>query len=428
MSPVLGAVADDLTGATDLAITLVEAGFRTTVVVGDREPEAPAGSTGVRVTGRGTDAVVVALTTRSDPPETAVRRTLEALDRLRAIGCERFYVKYCSTFDSTPLGNIGPVLDAVLEELGEPATVVAPSFPANGRTVYQGHLFVGDRLLSESSMRDHPITPMRDADVRRLLAAQSRSVTGLVPLQVVRRGPAAVRSAFDELVGGGVRLVVVDAVDDADLVTVARATAHVRLLSGGSALAQGLVGPRDTGASEVDVPDGRRIVLSGSASVATRGQVAHALEHGAGTRLRAAALREAFGATVDETVRAALDAPREPFVVYATATPEDVVPGDAALLERAFGAIAQGLVAAGVRALVVAGGETSGAVTAALGVRHLDVGPVLDPGVAWVRAVRHDGDDVALVLKSGNFGGRDLFCRAWDVGRPTETTTDAAPS
>lgn len=428
MSPVLGAVADDLTGATDLAITLVEAGFRTTVVVGDREPESPAGSTAARVTGRGADAVVVALTTRSDPPATAVRRTLAALDRLRAIGCERFYVKYCSTFDSTPRGNIGPVLDAVLEELGEPATVVVPSFPANGRTVYQGHLFVGDRLLSESSMRDHPITPMRDADLRRLLAAQSRSATGLVPLQVVRRGPTAVRAAFDELVGRGARLVVVDAVDDTDLVTVARATAHVRLLSGASALAQGLAGPRDTGASALDVPDGPRVVLSGSASVATRGQVAHALAHGAGTRLRAAALREAFDETVDATVRAALGAHRGPFVVYATATAEDVVPGDATVLERAFGAIAQGLVAAGVRALVVAGGETSGAVTAALGVRHLDVGPVLDPGVAWVRAVRHDGDDVALVLKSGNFGGRDLFCRAWDVGGPTETTTDAVPS
>ncbi|MHA7132960.1 3-oxo-tetronate kinase [Oerskovia turbata] len=406
--PALGALADDLTGATDLAITLAEAGFRTTVVVG---------AAGVADVDPGdVDAVVVALTTRSDPPRVAVRRSLDALGALRAWGCGRFYVKYCSTFDSTAEGNIGPVLDAVLDELGEAATVVVPSFPANGRTLYQGHLFVRDALLSRSPMRDHPLTPMTESDVRRLLAAQSPSASALVPLPVVAQGPQAVRAALDEAVRAGARLVVVDAVTDVDLVTVARATEGLRVLSGASALAQGLTGPRASGALDVEVPPGRRIVLSGSASLATRGQVARALAVGGGFRLRGAELREGFDATVDAAARAALDAGDGPFVVYATASADDVVPGDQEILEAAFGALATRLVDAGVRALVVAGGETSGAVTAALGVRRLDVGGSIDPGVAWSRAVRPGEADVALVLKSGNFGGPDLFVRAWEPG------------
>ena len=410
----LGAIADDLTGATDLAITLTSAGYRTTVVLGTdahgRQRTADAAADGA-------DAVAVALKSRTMPVDEAVAVSLDALAWLRQAGCERFYVKYCSTFDSTPTGNSGPGTEAVLEALGEDVTVIAPAFPANRRTVYRGHLFVGDDPLDESPMRHHPLTPMTDSNLLRLLAPQvSRGAddVALVPWPVVSRGADAVRTAIGQARAAGARFVVVDALCDADLATLAAATDDLRLLTGGSALAQGLKGPRATGQAEITLPEGPRVVLSGSASQATQGQVRHALARGEGRQVSAADLREDFEAVVSACVAQALASGAAPFVVYATAAPEDVTDTtDAPVIEEALAEIAERLVASGTRALLVAGGETSGAVMRRLGVGSLALGPEVDPGVAWMRGHR-DGEDIHLMLKSGNFGAEDLFVRAWE--------------
>ncbi|CAL9601657.1 3-oxo-tetronate kinase [Nocardiopsis dassonvillei] len=404
----LGVIADDLTGATDIAIALASAGHRTTVVLGDELPDG---------TAVGADAVVVALKSRTAPVEEAVSASLRALDRLRGAGCERFYVKYCSTFDSTPAGNIGPVCEAVLEALEEEVTVIAPAFPANGRTVYRGHLFVGDDPLDESPMRRHPLTPMTDSSLPRLLAPQlsrGREDVALVPWPVVARGVEAVREALDRAGAAGARFVVVDALSDEDLDVLARATEHLRLLTGGSALARGLAGPRPGARPAPAPPAGPRVVLSGSASRATQGQVRHALAAGGGHHLRPADLRADFEGTVARAAESALrSGGTAPFVVYATAAPEHVVDtADAPLIEGALAEIAERLVAAGVRALLVAGGETSGAVAGRLAPGPLALGPEVDPGVAWMVG-RRNGEDLHLMLKSGNFGREDLFVRAW---------------
>ncbi|XKK40786.1 four-carbon acid sugar kinase family protein [Nocardiopsis sp. ARC36] len=408
----LGAIADDLTGATDVAIALTSAGYRTAVVLGSDAPDGDGAADGA-------DAVVVALKSRTMPAGEAVAASLDALARLRRAGCERFYLKYCSTFDSTPAGNIGPVAEAVLEALGETVTVVAPAFPANGRTVYRGHLFVGDEPLDESPMRHHPLTPMTDSNLLRLLAPQvsgGEDDVALVPWPTVARGDEAVREAIGRASRAGARFVVVDALTGEDLATLARATEDLRLLTGGSALAQGLKGPRALARTPVTLPGGPRVVLSGSASRATQGQVRHALAAGGGRQLRPADLREDFEAAVSAAVSAALEAADAPFVVYATASPEDVVDtADAPLIEEALAEAAERLVAAGTRALLVAGGETSGAVVQRLGVGALALGPEIDPGVAWMRG-RRDGEDIHLMLKSGNFGREDLFVRAWEGG------------
>jgi uncharacterized protein YgbK (DUF1537 family) len=412
----LGAVADDLTGATDIALMLAAGGLRTVVAVGaDAVHEAASDEV---------DAVVVALKSRTAPVADAVADSLAAVRRLRDHGAQRLYIKYCSTFDSTPEGNIGPVIAAVLDDVGAPVTVVVPTFPATGRTVYQGHLFVGDRLLAESPMRDHPLTPMRDSDLPRLLRAQTTHPVALLPLDIVHQGPTAVRERIDALAADGARMVVVDALTDTDLATIADGTGHLTVLTGGSALAAHLGresgGPAHTeirAHPAVPAENGPRIVLSGSASTATRRQVLAGLAAGTGIRVDVTELRTDREGTVSRIVAAALDASVRPVpvVVYTVAQAADLGDtADAPLLEAALGDIAARLVASGVRRLVVAGGETSGAVIAALGVRTVTLGPPLSPGVAWSRATRADGPTVDLVLKSGNFGTDDLFVTAWD--------------
>ena len=430
----LGVIADDLTGATDVAIALTAAGFRTTVVLGSdaHDSHGAEGAEGAEgavtrtddavadAAGRG-DAVVVALKSRTMAVDAAVAASLNALDRLRRAGCSRFYVKYCSTFDSTPRGNIGPVVEAVLDALGANVTVVAPAFPANGRTVYRGHLFVWDDPLDESPMRHHPLTPMTDSSLPRLLAPQvggGADDIALVPWPVVAQGADAVRGAIARAATAGARFVVVDAVSDDDLRTLAHATGDLRLLTGGSALAQGLDGPRDgSGHLPLSAPEGPRVVLSGSASQATQAQVRHALAEGDGLRLRPDELRADFEATVSGAVSRALESAAVPFVVHATAAPEHVVDtADAPLIEEALAEIAVRLVENGTRALLVAGGETSGAVVQRLGVAALALGPEVDPGVAWTLG-RRNGEDIHLMLKSGNFGRADLFVRAWKANQ-----------
>ncbi|MFD6274781.1 3-oxo-tetronate kinase [Streptomyces sp. NPDC060209] len=424
--PTLGAIADDFTGATDLATMLVARGHRTVVTVGTETLSDGPGEAAVR----DADAVVVALKSRTAPVEDAVGTSLAALRALRRAGCERFYFKYCSTFDSTPRGNIGPVADALLAELGERRTVVVPSFPATGRTVYKGRLFVHDELLDESPMRHHPLTPMRDSHVGRLLTPQSGHPVRLVGLDTVRQGSEALRAALDapELADA---LVVVDAVSDEDLVTVCAATTHLTLVTGAAGLALGLTGPNAEAARATPAsrPGDPGAVLSGSASSATRAQVAHARARLPHRKLDLAALRADFTGTVaglvDFARRSWEDEPGKPPLIYAVddlgdleqTAPHDV-PAASELVERALATCATALVAAGARRLLVAGGETSGAVVTALGVRTLSIGSPIAPGVTWARAEgRAHGRDhaVDLALKSGNFGDTTIFTEAWSA-------------
>ncbi|OEV07925.1 3-oxo-tetronate kinase [Streptomyces nanshensis] len=416
--PYLGAIADDFTGATDLATMLVARGFRTVVTVG------PPGA--ASADGEEPDAVVVALKSRTAPVDSAVRDSLAALHALRDAGCRRFYFKYCSTFDSTPEGNIGPVADALLDELGAPGTVVVPAFPATGRTVYRARLFVHDDLLDESPMRNHPLTPMRDAHLGRLLAPQTRRPVRLVGHETVRAGADAVRRALHEPSARGT-LSVVDAITDEDLRTVAAATDGMPLVTGAAGLALGLSGPHEGTASRArsTAGPGPGVILSGSASATTREQVRHARGRLPHRKLELTALRADLDGAVAALTAFVRDAwhtdPGRPPLLYAadgTEETSEAPPDAAALIESALARCAVELVAAGAHRLLVAGGETSGAVVTALGAGTLRVGAPIAPGVPWVHTeARLAGGRVRpvdLALKSGNFGGRSMFTTAWE--------------
>jgi uncharacterized protein YgbK (DUF1537 family) len=414
--PQWGCIADDFTGATDLATNFVAQGFRTTVIFGAPDPDRPDPQDDPEI-----DVVVVALKTRTAPVEQAVSESLRSLRYLKSIGAQRIYVKYCSTFDSTPAGNIGPIIDAVMAELDEAATVVVPSFPQAARTVYRGHLFVGSDLLSESSMRHHPLTPMLDSSVPRMLSLQSVNHVSLVPLDVVRAGAVALR---DRIVPGGERtLLVVDAVSELDLTTIAEATSGLRVVTGGSGLARGFA--RDLScddARDIPVADGYGAILCGSASEATRAQVAHGKQSVPWRKLDLHALRAGFDAEVASLLDWAAavyeeqpDATPLFYSVDSLADIENAPAGTSELVEQALAAIATGLVGLGARRLIVAGGETSGRVVSELGMDRITIGAEIAPGVAW--SVGRTADDVLvnLALKSGNFGGEDTFTSAWTV-------------
>jgi len=406
---ILGAVADDFTGASDLANTLARGGMRTFLYAG-----APA-----RASADGAEAGVVALKSRTIAAGDAVAQALRALGWLRDQGCRQFLFKYCSTFDSTDAGNIGPVAEAMADTLAEDAVVVCPAFPGAGRTLYLGHLFVGDRLLSESGMERHPLTPMRDPDIRRVLARQTTGPVGHVPHPVVAKGHAAIAAGLAAEAAAGRRLIVVDAISDADLVAIGRAARGRRLLTGGSGIALGLPANFPNAASSALAwrgEDGPAAALAGSVSGATRRQVAAHRAAGQPVReLTAEAVMSGEaepGALADwAAVQAGVP------LIHSTAEPEAVAAAQArfgreavaAAFERVLSATATALAERGVRRLVVAGGETSGAVVTALGIEAMAVGPEIDPGVP---ALAVPGRGLALALKSGNFGGDDFFARA----------------
>jgi len=416
LPPLLGCIADDFTGGTDLAGMLVKAGMRTVQTIGvPRRP--PDGDT---------DAIVVALKSRTNPPEEAVAMSLAALAWLRERGCRRFYFKVCSTFDSTPRGNIGPVADALMDALGAGIAVTCPAFPANGRTIYKGHLFVGDVPLAESGMRHHPLTPMTDSSLVRVLAAQTPRAVGRVDHAAVRRGADAVRDRLDALAREGVRHAVADAVTDEDLRAIGRAVAGLPLVVAGSGLSLGLAGtfpelaaPRPA-ADRLPAVRGPAAILSGSCSVATNAQVARALTVRPGFRVDPAAIARGEDVAGAAIAWGAARLGDDPVLIYSTAPPEALGAVQAglgaeragALVEETLARVAAGLVERGARRLIVAGGETSGAVVGALGAEALRIGPEIDPGVPWTVT---EGAPVrlALALKSGNFGGPDFFLDAW---------------
>ncbi|WP_119153425.1 3-oxo-tetronate kinase [Caldimonas tepidiphila] len=427
--PLLGCIADDFTGATDLANNLVRAGMRAVQTIG-----VPGQALDIAA-----DAVVVALKSRTLPPQEAVAQSLGALRWLQAQGVRQVYFKYCSTFDSTERGNIGPVADALLDALhpdGDGFTIACPALPENGRTVFRGHLFAGDALLSESGMQHHPLTPMTDPNLVRVLQRQTRRKVGLVPYDVVARGPDAIRARFAALRAEGVGIAIVDAISNEDLLRLGPALAGLPLVTAGSGVAIGLPQNwRDDGslrpsgkADRLPQPVGLQAVLSGSCSAATNAQVRHfraagrpcfaldplALASGAQGLDEALAWAQRQLARQDEL---------GPLLIHATAEPDAVravqaelgVERAGALVEQAMAALAHGLIARGVRQLVVAGGETSGAVVQALGIAQMAIGPQIDPGVPWtaVRSPLCPQDTLHLALKSGNFGTTDFFDKAF---------------
>lgn len=432
---ILGCIADDFTGATDLANNLVRTGFRVIQTIGI--PTEPLSQEGEAV-----DAIVIALKTRTIDPEDAIAQSLAALSWLKSNGAGQIYFKYCSTFDSTPTGNIGPVTDALMRSLNTDFTIACPAFPDNGRTIFKGYLYVGDELLHESGMRNHPLTPMTDSNLVRVLQAQTTQKVGLIDYRTVAQGAAAVSKRIAELKQAGVAMAVVDAVSNADLIAMGPALAELPLLTAGSGVAIGLkpslkpnfepnqsVTGKTLDVAKLPEAKGFKAIVSGSCSTATNAQVAAFIAQG-GAAFAVDPLQLANGVDV---VTNALTWAKDQLLqgtvlMYATAEPETVravqaklgVAKSGEMVEHALAAIAKGLVAMGVQQLIVAGGETSGACVQALGVTSMRIGPQIAPGVPWCYAPASGtiNGGLHLALKSGNFGGTDFFTSAFDVLNP----------
>lgn len=416
----LGCIADDLTGATDLALTLTRGGMKTVQLM--QLPDETVDLDGF-------DAVVIALKSRTIPAPDAVRMSLESLDALLARGARQILFKYCSTFDSTNSGNIGPVADALADRMGVDLAIACPAFPTNNRTIYQGNLFVGGVPLAESPMRDHPLTPMRDSNLVRVLQRQTKRKVGLVPHAVVDQGADAIQSEFATARQRGNSYLIVDAITDSNLIDIGRAATDMRLVTGGSGVALGLPAnfARQGLMQGVDhptrlrAPAGRAAILAGSCSEATRGQIQTAIAAGIPAfHLDPLAIAQrTLGA--EDLVQWGVSQPSDaPVIIYSSADPASVAEVQRAigreiageLVEDVIAQAAQGLVASGFSRLLIAGGETSGAVVQALGISALEIGPEIDPGVPWTRAIGDNG--LVLALKSGNFGAPDFFLKAWE--------------
>jgi len=414
----LGCIADDFTGATDLANNLVRAGMRVVQTIG--VPQAPLDADA--------DAVVVALKSRTLPAADAIAQSLAALRWLQAQGARQIYFKYCSTFDSTPAGNIGPITEALMDALGCDFTIATPAFPDNQRTVFKGYLFAGNVLLNESGMQNHPLTPMTDPNLVRVLQAQTRRPVGLIDYAVVAQGEAAVRARIHALKADGVGIAIVDAISNDDLLCLGPALADLPLVTAGSGIAIALpanFGLQPAGqAAALPAATGLQAVVSGSCSSATQAQVAHFIATGL-PALAIDPLRIAQGENVADAALAwarsrIADAP---VLVYSTAEPAAVkaiqqnlgVEQAGTMVEQTIAAVARGLIELGVRQLVVAGGETSGACVQALDIAQLRIGGQIDPGVPWCHAASPAAapQGLHITLKSGNFGATDFFTKAF---------------
>ncbi len=416
----LGCIADDITGATDLALTLKRSGLRTIQVMG--VPDDPQRLADF-------DAVVVALKSRTNPVHEAIEWSLKSADVLLDAGARQLFFKYCSTFDSTDEGNIGPVAEALIEKLAGEVAFVCPAFPTNKRTIYNGHLFVGEQLLCDSAMKDHPLTPMRDANLVKVMQRQTTLPVGLIDYAVVDKGAMAIRAGVDNAIAEGKRFLVVDAISDAHLMAIGAAAHGHKLITGGSGVALGLadnfVADGLLTKVDADAPmsaaDGRAVILSGSCSEATRNQIKAAKMTGI-PAMQLDPIELAEKRVSPETfVAFAMAQPAErPVLIYSSDDPAAVeavqskLGRDAAgaAVEEAMASIARDLVEAGVTRLIVAGGETSGAVVTGLNVDAIEIGPEIDPGVPWTKSLDERG--LVLALKSGNFGGERFFIEAWD--------------
>jgi uncharacterized protein YgbK (DUF1537 family) len=418
----LGCIADDLTGATDLSLMLSQEGLRTVQSTGIPSPDLDLSEA---------DALVIALKSRSIPAKDAVAQSLEAARTLKALGAKRLLFKYCSTFDSTDEGNIGPVAEALLDFVGGGQTIACPAFPKAGRTIYAGHLFVNGVLLSESPLKDHPLNPMRDPDLRRVLQRQTKLAVGLVGFEDVEGGCSKIAAALKREAEAGRPISIVDALNDRHLRKIGLAAADLPLITGGSGIAMGLpeayvasglLAKLTSPPATMKAPSGKRVILAGSCSAATRQQIEVAMGEGVpGFRIEVDTL--AAGQSAVDAIIAWVEAQSgdRPPLVYSSADPatirqiQDRLGRDAAgsLVEHAIASVAVGLERRGFSQFLVAGGETSGAVVQALGAQALAIGPEIDPGVPWTRSL--GGPDLALGLKSGNFGAPDFFLKAWTL-------------
>ena len=423
----IGAVADDITGATDLCLMLAREGLRTVQIIGLPD----------HATLPDADAIVIALKSRSIAAAQAVEMSVAAAKLLRAGGAEQLLFKYCSTFDSTDEGNIGPVAEALLALTDSNLTIACPSFPAAGRTTYRGHLFVGDALLSDSPLKDHPLNPMHDANLVRVLGRQTSLPVGLVTIDTIAQGEAAVRQAFATQAAAGKRILIVDTLHDADLRTIGAACSDMPLVTGGSGIAMGLaanfvragkVAPRPSQA-RMAAPKGRAVILAGSCSEATRGQIAAAKAAGFPTLALDVDALISGEQTAASLAAWAIAQPQDSIpLIYSSAEPTALQAIQARLGQHASGALVETTLAevshllqgSGFSRYLIAGGETSGAVVAALGVTTLEIGPEIAPGVPWTRSI--SGPNLVLTLKSGNFGGEDFFLKAWTLldSEPTD--------
>ena len=417
----LGAIADDFTGATDLCSMLVRGGMRTVQLIGVPSPGSAAPDA---------DAVVVALKSRTIPAREAAAQSLAALEWLRIGGARQYFFKYCSTFDSTEAGNIGPVADALVAALGCGFALACPAFPTNARTVFQGYLFAGGVPLNESGMENHPLTPMTDANLVRVLSRQSEGTVGLVNYVTVDKGAMAIRAAMTALKEQGRRYAIVDAISDSHLMAIGEAASQHALITGGSGVAIGLPAnfrragllPERTDSGALPRVDGAAAVLAGSCSRATLNQLGNARNQLPVFELDPLATPDANALSQGALAWAASRVGDKPIVIAASAPPDRVAAVQArlgrdaagALIEDAMARIALGLVEGGVRRMVVAGGETAGAVVARLGVQRLRIGAEIDPGVPWTLA-EGTGEPLLLALKSGNFGAPDFFTKAFEL-------------
>lgn len=414
----LGVIADDFTGATDIAGFLVSNGLRTVQLNGVPPKDLATDA----------DAVVISLKSRSCAPEKAISESLAALDWLQARNCEQFFFKYCSTFDSTAKGNIGPVTDALLDALNEDFTVICPVLPVNGRTIYHGYLFVNGVPLSESGMRDHPVTPMTDSNIMRVMEAQSRGRAGNICANIIDRGVEAVRQALQDLRAAGVNYAVLDALNESHIGILGQAVSDMKLVTGGSGLADGMarawtdlrgdVAKAESAGAPVE---GATVVISGSCSQMTNAQVAEYKKKAAACSIDVARAMDddTYFEEVADWVIAHQGDEYAP-MVYATMSPDDLKATQnrfgaqeaSAAIEALFANLAQTLEAHGFTRFIVAGGETSGSVTQALAIDGFAIGPQIAPGVPWVRGI---GKPLSLALKSGNFGKEDFFFAAQTI-------------
>jgi 3-dehydrotetronate 4-kinase len=419
MGILLGCIADDYTGASDLANTITKAGLRTIQTIGLPEGDLPISNI---------DAVVVSLKSRSILPAEAVEKSLQAYRWLRANGASHVLFKICSTFDSTDAGNIGPVMDALQSDSGDSIVVVTPAFPETQRTVYQGNLFVGQVPLNESPLKDHPLNPMHDANLMRVLDRQSRAKISLINIATVRKGAEAIRSQLDRLAQAGVTAAIVDAIEDSDLTPIGAVALNSKLSVGASGLGLGLAqalvrrGAKNAlRAASFDEPvGGPAVCLAGSCSQATLAQIASAEKKMPVLRLKA----ERFMSTTEEVCNAISWAlahlEKSPVVISSSSSPDDLkalqsrfgVEASGRTIEQSLATIAEHLVGHGLRRLIVAGGETSGAIVDRLKIRAFKVGEEIAPGVPILRSIGPKDRQMAMALKSGNFGDAEFFEKA----------------
>ncbi|ACE94630.1 hypothetical conserved protein (plasmid) [Rhizobium etli CIAT 652] len=417
----LGSIADDYTGASDLANTLTKNGLRTVQTVGIPDPSLALPEV---------DAVVVSLKIRSVPASEAVTAATEAERWLRQQGAGHVLYKICSTFDSTDAGNIGPVTEALSEAAGGGGVLVTPAFPETGRTVYLGHLFVGGQPLNESPLKDHPLNPMHDANLVRVLARQSRGAVGLIDLAAIAAGPAAAKAKHDDLRATGVTMAIADAIFERDLETLGEIALHTPVSTGASGLGLGLaralvrsgrISGSATGEDVIRPVGGLSAIIAGSCSKATLRQLDIAEQSMPVLRLDPERLLAAGPDEIAAAISWAGDRiSAGPVVVAASAAPETVSrlqsqygrEASGHVIETATSIIAAELVDRGVRRLVVAGGETSGAAVDKLAIPAFLIGSEIAPGVPVLRTVGNRQGDMLLALKSGNFGGEDFFAAA----------------